>query len=261
MEGSKSEMTPLENRTVGEVVAEDYARVAAFKRLGIDFCCGGRRTLREACERAEVAYEELASQLRDIDDRRLDAPDTHDGDLDSLIDHIVAKHHRYVREALPLLRELSTRVAKVHGKSRPELAVVRDLVTELATELESHMQAEEEQVFPDIRRLVSARGDGATELPEIGDSIGAMEADHEHAGEIMARLRRVSDGFTPPEGACTTYRATYANLAGFEEDLHRHVHLENNVLFPRAAALQKELALWAGGGATSAAEIGGQTTA
>lgn len=227
-------MTEWGERTVGEVVAEDYNRAAVLQRYGIDFCCGGGRSLRSACEKAGAEYEVVARALTEVGPRR--SPEGHVRDarswgLEELANHIVREHHTYVREALPVLRQFTTKVARVHGTTHGELEVIQTLVDEFGREMERHMEEEETVLFPEIVALTSPAG-----AAELGNVLVHLEDDHEHAGALMARIRELSGGFRPPADACTTYRATYAKLEQFENDLHRHVHLENNVLFPQARA-------------------------
>ena len=217
----------LQARSVGEVVAEDYTRAAVFQRYGIDFCCGGGRSVADACRKAGADLDEVLGALRESDERADPAPghDPRDWAPSFLADYIVTVHHGYVRQALPALRQFSDKVARVHGRRHPELVEVRTLVHELAEEMEEHMAEEEQGIFARL-----AEGGPAT--PE---DVGSLEDDHEEAGELMRRIRALTDGFQPPADACSTYRATFAKLEEFEGDLHRHVHLENNILFPQIA--------------------------
>lgn len=213
----------IRTRPVGEVVAEDYRRGAVFKQFGIDFCCGGGRTVEEACARKDVDIEALeralsASDLPRGEDR---APDPRSWEPAFLADYIVQVHHSYVRDSLPVLQAFSDKVARVHGNHTPELVSVNRKVQELAGEMEAHMAAEETEVFPAIKA-----GEGA------GAALPQMEEEHEAAGGLMADIRSLTSDFVPPAEACATWRAMYAKLEEFESDLHRHVHLENNVLFP-----------------------------
>lgn len=231
----------LKDRTVGEVVAEDYARAAVFKRLGIDFCCGGDRSVQRACEQADVGLEELADALASADPVARRWPEPGEWEPASLARYIVEVHHRYVRESLPVLREFAQKVERVHGKARPELGAIRERVSELAEELERHLEDEETEVFPLIAALAEVReAEREAALADPDALLTALEDDHEHAGTLMRQIRELSDDFTPPDRACNTYRALYAKLHEFEEDLHRHVHMENNVLFPRARALCRD---------------------
>jgi len=233
-------------RTVGEVVAEDYRRASVFQRFGIDFCCGGGRTVRAACAEGDVAYADLENALAALE-RSGDRgdPEPHAWELDVLARHIVDVHHRYVREATPSLLQFSEKVVRVHGARHEELREIRALVAELMFELGRHMAEEEGVLFPRIERILAARAARALQVDEpdsVSAPLGGLEDDHEHAGGLMRRIRELSGGYSPPADACTTYRALYAKLEEFESDLHRHVHLENNVLFPGARALAMESA-------------------
>lgn len=234
---------PLADRPIGALVAEDYRTAEVFKRFGIDFCCGGKRTVREACEKQQVPLADLEAALRAAGQAHASSlPDVTGWDLAFLADYIVNVHHRYVRESLPLLREFTAKVARVHGPRNPELVEIALLFEELATEMTEHLAKEEAVLFPYVRQLVRA-GDDAVAPPAFGTvehPIRMMEAEHDSAGALMRKIRRLSNDFTPPEQACNTYRVTFHKLEEFEADLHRHVHLENNVLFPAAAALEAE---------------------
>lgn len=232
---------------MGEVVAEDYGRAMVFKRYGIDFCCGGGRSVASACKRAGVSYAELALALDEVETREggSGSEGLRKMELDVLAVHIVDRHHAYARESLPTLLQFAEKVARVHGPRHPELAEVFGGVEELAGEMTRHMDEEEEVLFPRIRDLARHLREGATPTSEdrsgIQDILPSLESDHERAGGLMARIRDLTSGFSPPPDACNTYRALFVNLERFEEDLHRHVHLENNVLFPRALALAGDL--------------------
>lgn len=233
--------TDYRNRPVGEVVAEDYARAAVFKRLGIDFCCGGGQTVQKACDRVGISYESLEEELESVSLRGDESGwvDPRGWDLDLLTAYIEKTHHRYVRKALPILDQFSEKVARVHGGNHPELLAVRALVEELSGEMERHMADEERDLFPRIAGMVESTEAAASDTMEA--LVAALEEDHDHAGGIMRQIRELTSDYAPPQGACATYRATFAMLEEFEEDLHRHVHLENNILFPRAAALQARM--------------------
>lgn len=228
-------------RPVGELVAEDYARAVVFAEAGIDFCCRGGRTVAEACEATGVSPEVLVGALEALDASAADpsGPDPRSWTLGRLVDHIEEVHHAYVRRTLPVLGQWTDKVARVHGRGHPELLEVRTLVGELTTELVRHMKDEEEELFPLVASLEAGARDDAAGLPVPESVVEALEDDHEHAGSLTRRIRELTDGYSPPQDACTTYSATFALLKEFEEDLHRHVHLENNVLFPRARALNE----------------------
>ncbi len=224
----------LADRTVGELVAEDYARAGVFERLGIDFCCGGERSLRLACEQAGVALETLDEQLAGIEGAGHRWPDASGWEPTVLARYIVDVHHAYVRASLPTLARLSEKAARVHGEVHSELRTIRELVGDLSQELDRHLSEEESQLFPRVTDALGAVARaGRAEPPSADHLLASLRDDHEHAGRLVRRIRRLSDDYRPPETACATYRTLYAKLRDFEEDLHRHVHLENNVLFPR----------------------------
>ena len=233
--GSRTRETVMDylERTVGELVAEDYARAAVFTEFGIDFCCGGGRSTSRACASAGVDPTRLVDALAAVDARGGDGPpaDPRSWPLDRLVAHIEDRHHTYVRRTLPVLDAWTAKVARVHGARHPELAEIRGLFQELAEEMTRHLDDEEQVLFPRVAAMGTSADDGE---PVADAVVTALEDDHEHAGSTMRRIRELTDGFTPPADACTTYRATFALLREFEQDLHRHVHLEHNVLFPRA---------------------------
>ncbi|MEX0600262.1 MAG: iron-sulfur cluster repair di-iron protein [Rhodothermales bacterium] len=239
----------LTQRTVADTVSENYALATVFKRYGIDFCCGGGRTIEEACNKKGVDVSELLGALEQAAERSgAPASDPREWEVGFLVDYITNVHHRYVREQIPALLAFSRKVAKVHGAGSPELIEIAGLVHELAGELGAHLVDEEEKLFPYARQLAtngdvdaSNRDGEAMEL--LGDTIGQMIAEHDRAGDIMKHIRELTNGFQPPEHACNTYRALYSTLEDFETDLHRHVHLENNVLFPKVIELESELSL------------------
>jgi regulator of cell morphogenesis and NO signaling len=235
------------NRTVGEIVSEDYRLGAVFKRFGIDFCCGGGQTVLRACEKRNIDPEELKEALQAalVSRDGTSMPDPRGWSPDFLADYIVNVHHAYVLETLPILREFSQKVAHVHGHRYPVVVEIHQLVEDLAAEMMLHMAKEEQVLFPRIHQLVeSRRTEISAEPPVFGsvqNPIRMMEHEHDSAGDIIARLRVLTEEFTPPSDACNTHRATYAKLEEFESDLHRHIHLENNLLFPMAIRLEESL--------------------
>jgi regulator of cell morphogenesis and NO signaling len=229
------EGTPAADRTVGELVAERQNRSKIFQGLKIDFCCQGGKTLREACAAKGIAVEAVLDQLNA--EQRVQPEDNFDPAAlapTELIGHIVATHHDYLRGELPRLHAMAQRVAQVHGGQTPSLVEVFEVFTGLFQEMDSHMRKEEEILFPMIAAL--EKGEQAP-IP-LDAPIGRMIEEHEDAGDALARLRVLTGDYQPPTDACNTYRALFAGLEGLEEDMHRHVHLENHILFPKAAALE-----------------------
>lgn len=225
--------------TIGTLVADDARRTRVFERLGIDYCCGGQRSLAEACAQRGLDPHTVAQVLEAAeaaDDASSDATDWRERPLDELIDHIEDTHHAFLRRELPRLTELIHKVARVHGDTAPWMVDVKTVFDVLRVELEAHMRKEEETVFPLIQTL--AAGGELPAASDLGtDPIGLMEEEHDEAGAALKRMRTLTNGYTPPEEACGTFRAALEGLARLEADMHQHVHKENNVLFPRARAL------------------------
>ncbi len=206
--------------------------VAVFEALGIDYCCGGARTLGAACERANVPWENLAQRLQEATTGTAPAGvDWTRQPLTALCRHIVNEHHALVRRVTPEIERRMERVVTKHGHDRPEVVEIRDIFTALTNELALHMLKEERVLFPLIERLEAA---ASSEVAAIQAPIAQMASEHDDAGEQLARIRTLSNNFEAPAWACPTYRALYYGLAELEKDLHQHIHLENNVLFPRA---------------------------
>jgi regulator of cell morphogenesis and NO signaling len=227
--------------TVGEIVASQPLLARVFERVGIDFCCGGKKTLAAACaakglDPATVAVmldaaAQLAGSRPSVDAARMS--------LTALADHIEATHHAYLKQELPSLVEKADRVAAKHGWRDPRLASAAETIRGFAHEMFDHMAKEEQVLFPLIRQLEST-GAAASHGGSIANPIRRMEAEHDSAGGAVARLRELTGGFTPDAEACNTHRAMLAGFAQLESDLHEHVHKENNVLFPRALALEAQ---------------------
>ncbi|MDL2193106.1 iron-sulfur cluster repair di-iron protein [Shewanella algae] len=223
-------------RRVGELVAEDFRNAHVFSRFGIDFCCGGGSSLASACERAGAEPTEVLHALSQLaaegkpDDALAKLP------LGELIDHIEATHHKYIRDTAPLLLEYAQKMVRAHGEHYEEIKPLAGWIRALMDDLLPHLQKEEQILFPAIRALSQGQEFNAC-FGHIGNPIRAMEYEHDEAGQILAKLQQLTNHYQAPEHACTTWRVCYATLAEFEADLHRHIHLENNLLFPKALAL------------------------
>jgi regulator of cell morphogenesis and NO signaling len=240
------ETAVLAERPLAELVHADARAARVLEKFGLDFCCGGRRTLREAAQADGVPLDEVIDALG-----ALGAPTEEDRepaawkDLDVLVRHILEHHHRYVRDTSPTINAWLDRLVERHGSRHPELSVVRQTFRDLTDRVASHMLKEEHILFPFINDLAAARrGGGRLPMGPFGtilNPVRVMETDHALVGELLGRLRAQSRGFAAPDDACTTYRLCYDELARFEQDLHRHIHLENAVLFPRALELERSL--------------------
>ncbi|MEQ9063051.1 MAG: iron-sulfur cluster repair di-iron protein [Vicingaceae bacterium] len=233
----------LEQNKVASVVANNIKAAHVFKKHGIDFCCGGGISIEEACRKNNAELENVLEDLDKIGQKVDRREDYNSWNLDFLIDHIVQVHHSYVLESLPILLEYSDKVAKVHGHHYAEVMKIRDIVTEVCAELSSHLQKEERVLFPYVKYLVNAaQNQTLASPPPFGNAKGPIQVmvmEHEHAGDAFKEMRKLSNDFTPPAEACNTFRALYALLDEFEIDLHLHIHLENNILFPKALLLEK----------------------
>ncbi|MCB9080131.1 MAG: iron-sulfur cluster repair di-iron protein [Lewinellaceae bacterium] len=210
-------------KMIGAIVARDYRAAGIFQKYGIDFCCGGKRTIDDVCQEKGIASDLVEADLATLSATvSTKAHDFASWSTPFLVDYILNKHHHYIRTIAPQISMYAEKVAMVHGEWRPETKVIALKWKQLVGELLEHMEIEEQDFFPDIRQEIKP-----------ATSFTGLEADHEQAGQLMADIRELSDDYTPPAGACTTYRVLYATLQEFEENLHEHVHLENNVLFTR----------------------------
>jgi regulator of cell morphogenesis and NO signaling len=223
------------NQTVGRLVAERPERARVFEEFEIDYCCGGKKTLRDACRNRRLDPDLIRRRLADADSAA-PGPAAHweTARLADLCDHVVEVHHGFLKVELPRLSRLLLKVAKAHWERHPELLRVLEVYEPFAHEMIEHMGKEERVLFPLIRRLAAGE---LTPSPTYLAPLRVMEAEHDDAARALEEMRRLTDGFRPPADACNTYRAALAGLHGIEQDLHRHVHLENNVLFPRAEEL------------------------
>lgn len=235
--------SPTAQTTVGEIVARQPILARVFERVGIDYCCGGKKSLAEACATKGLDAATVAVLLDAAAAVAGTKPvvDAAAMSLTALADHIEHTHHAYLKEELPLLVDKAERVAAKHGWRDPRLTEVAATMRGLAEEMFMHMAKEEQILFPLVRQF-EAGGPVASHCGTIANPIRVMEMEHENAGGAVARLRELTGGFAPDAESCNTHRALLAGLAHLETDLHEHVHKENNVLFPRALALEAQLA-------------------
>jgi len=228
--------------TIGELVAEQPALMRVFERLGIDYCCGGKRTLAEASAEKGLDVNTVLQMLQALADLpQAGQPEETNWakvNLADLCDHIENTHHVYLKKELPRLGQMVETVVRAHGDRHPELHEVQSVFHGLAAELSNHLLKEERILFPAIRQLEKTAG--ASHVMPLSAPIGVMIAEHDAAGEALATLRRLTDGYAVPPDGCNTYRAMLAGLAQLEADTHRHISLENNILFPRALSLQEQ---------------------
>jgi len=221
---------------VGELVRAVPARARVFEKFRIDYCCGGKIPLAEACRDRGLDPATVLVMLEALDEAAgAGAVDADALSIAALCDHIETTHHGYLRQELPRLDFLTRKVAAVHGADESRLLEVREVFEGFSGEMVHHMHEEEQVVFPRLRAIESDEGAGVTP-DELRGIFVQLEAEHDGAGDALARFRELTDGFTPPDWACNTFRALYDSLGQLESDMHQHVHKENNVLFPRALA-------------------------
>ena len=239
-------MTIQKNQIIGELVAKDYRTASVFKKYGIDFCCQGNRTIDDACEKKNIDPKSVVQDL----DTAIQAPGTNTTDyeswpLDLLADYIEKKHHRYVVEKTAEIKPYLDKICRVHGERHPELLEIREHFYVTAGELAQHMKKEELILFPFVRQMADAKHEGskiaAPHFGTVQNPIAMMMHEHTAEGDRFRKIEELSNDYTPPQNACNTYRVTFALLKEFEADLHLHIHLENNILFPKAVELEKEL--------------------
>jgi regulator of cell morphogenesis and NO signaling len=236
-------IAPSIETSVGHLVAERLSRARVFERFGIDYCCGGKVPLGLICAKKGLDPYAVLRELALSDAATAeDETDWSKASLTALADHIEAAHHGYLKEELPRLAYLVKKVAGVHGEAHPELKELHQVFASFRSDLEAHMQKEERVLFPLCRALETADSRPPSHCGSINNPILVMVMDHEDAGEALARMRELTDDFTPPEDACISYRTMLDGLAELERDMHLHVHKENNILFPRASAAEAALA-------------------
>ncbi|HSH66391.1 MAG TPA: iron-sulfur cluster repair di-iron protein [Bacteroidia bacterium] len=226
------------DETLGEIVAKDMHKAQIFKKHGIDFCCGGKKTVKQACAEKGLDVTLVEQELQQAEKIGTTRPlPYNEWSLDFLADYIVNTHHAYVKKNMPDIRAYASKVAKVHGNHHPELVPIHQLVEDINAEFTAHMMKEEQILFPAIKAMALSKNNGSS-FGSVKAPINMMEIEHESAGKNMEKIRELSDNYTLPEDACASYSLLYRMLAEFEEDLHTHVHLENNILFPKALELE-----------------------
>lgn len=234
-------------KEIGQYVADDFRTAAIFSKYKIDFCCNGNRTVAEACDKNGIDSNVLLDELNDVlNSKTGETIDYKSWPIDLLAEYIEKKHHRYVEEKIPVLRQFLDKLCRVHGERHPELLKISELFTASVGELASHMKKEELILFPFVKRMVKAKlGNEAIQSPQFGtveNPIAMMMEEHDNEGQRFRDIAQLTDNYTPPADACNTYKVTYAMLDEFEKDLHLHIHLENNILFPKAIKLEQQFA-------------------
>jgi regulator of cell morphogenesis and NO signaling len=239
-------MNIQENNIIGELVAQDYRAASVFKKYGIDFCCQGNRTIQDACEAKEIDASSVVTDLNEVS--RATSKDTIDYQswpIDLMADYIEKKHHRYVEDKTQEIKPYLDKICRVHGEHHPELLEIKEEFNASASELAAHMKKEELILFPIIRKMTKAKLENtkvdAAHFGTVKNPIQMMMNEHTVEGNRFRKIEELSNNYMPPLDACNTYRVSFALLKEFEQDLHLHIHLENNILFPKAIEIEKEL--------------------
>ncbi len=229
--------------TVGAIVGARPYLSRLFEEAKLDYCCGGKKTLDEACRKQGIDPQGFLAQLETAIAREPESDvNLADLSLTELADHIEQTHHVYLRSELPRLERMTAKVAAVHGDKEPRLHQIKDIFLALSQELGTHLMKEEQILFPMIRQLESSDTLPMFHCGSLANPVRQMEFEHDEAGIALAQLRQLTDDFTEPDWACNTYRAMLDALATFEQDMHQHIHKENNLLFPRAIAIEQQKA-------------------
>ena len=239
-------MGAIAEKTVRELAVENPRATRVFEMLGIDYCCGGNQTLEQACRGRNLSVDEVRNSLQAAEHSALASQEDRNWQtepLGDLISHITSTHHKYTRDEIARLGPLFAKVCSVHGANHPELLQLRDTFTGLSQELATHLMKEEMVLFPYIIRMEEAVIEKAPILPPpfgtVQNPVSMMEHEHDSAGNALRALRATSNGYTAPPDGCVSYQTLYKALAELEADLHQHIHLENNILFPRAIAMEQ----------------------
>lgn len=242
---SDNTVKELVNKTLAELVTDNIRSAIVFEEFGLDFCCKGNRSLSDACKEKNIEVGKVAAQLNELKEKKNGNLQADDWSLDFLVDYIMNNHHQYVRKMIPIITLHADKVASVHGKNHPETIRIADLFHEVREELESHMMKEERILFPQIKQMVLTEKENSQFFPppfgSIQNPVRMMELEHTSAGDALYQIRELSNNYAHPDDACNTFKALYAELKEFEEDLHKHIHLENNILFPKSIMLESEL--------------------
>lgn len=234
------------NQIIGELVAKDYRTASVFKKYSIDFCCQGNRTIEEACEKKNIDTKKVLEDLVAMMESKSESTSNYQSwPLDLLADYIEKKHHRYVQGKTLEIQPYLDKICKVHGERHPELLKIKEEFNASAGELAAHMKKEELILFPFIRKMTQAKMENikvdAAHFGTVINPIQMMMDEHTVEGNRFRKIEELSNNYTPPQDACNTYRVSFALLKEFEQDLHLHIHLENNILFPKAIEIEKEL--------------------
>lgn len=233
-------MEMSKSSTIGSFVANDYRAATVFQKYGIDFCCKGGRSIETVCASNNISSDVLLNELAKVTENpNKTGVDFKSWSIDLLVDYIERKHHKYIRDTTPAIKEFLDKLCEVHGENHPELFEIRSQFKSSAEELINHMKYEEEILFPMVRNLVSPTAGAVQENFTLQESIKNLMMEHDVEGVRFRKISELSDNYSTPEDGCTTYRVAYSLLKEFENDLHLHIHLENNILFTNILEMER----------------------
>ena len=243
---SENVKTKYAELTLADIVTNNFRTAGVFEKYNFDFCCGGKKTIDQACRENGTDSDLIYSEIEKINSDKVEIPERiDDWGLDFIVDYIINNHHKFVRNMIPLISLHSEKVASAHGQNHPETLDVVKIFSAVYKELKQHMMKEEEILFPYIKYLVKVKeGKAKFEKPYFGrisNPINMMELEHQSAGSSLYNIRKLTNNYDPPADACDAFKVCLKELKEFEEDLHKHIHLENNVLFPKAVILEEQL--------------------
>jgi len=230
--------------TIGSIVAEDIRVASIFQKYGLDFCCGGNKTLQVACLAQDIDIESIISELNEVNKIEGEKIDYQSLELDELVTYIIQTHHRYINEKGPITAQFIEKVAHVHGERHHETVEIARIFKELLSELGPHMMKEEKVLFPYIMNLVKMeKGEisSSSFRQFVSNPIRVMMMEHDKAGDMLKSIKKISNNYSVPVDACNTYKAAFSNLQEMSDDIILHIHLENNILFPKAVKLEENL--------------------
>lgn len=231
--------------TLADIVKSDFRAARVFENYNLDFCCKGNRPLSDACSEKKLNADAILQEVNSVLTGASPDKSQEDWAIDELANHILNTHHVYTKKMLPVIFAHSQKVSEVHGKNHPEVVEIAEIFSRVHDELSSHMMKEEKMLFPFILSMAEAEKNNtqsaAPPFGSVSGPISVMEREHVEAGDGFFRIRELSSNYSAPEDACSTYKVLYQELNEFENDLHRHIHLENNILFPKAIELEKKL--------------------
>jgi len=233
-------MTTLSSKSLAQIVNENHRTAYVFEKYHLDFCCKGKRLLQQACDEIQIPVEKVIAELEIVTTDSKVSVDFNKMSLSQLAEYIVLTHHDYVKKELPLIYSYLQKVASRHGDRHPEMLAVFNAFVELTEDMIEHMAKEETILFPRIRIIElysQENSDAPINRSYLEGPIKIMEQEHENAGELLSQIRQLTNNYSLPKDACTTYKLTFAALQAFEMDLHQHIHLENNILFPKTIKL------------------------